>query len=210
MPEYATIKQLVLETCIAEGRFPSCEKLTALVRQHFPQSAWKERTHYSWYKSQVNTGRLKVPGFSPEMASDGDDDEMPSTVEDLIEATVSLEKDLHTYLINRLDTIEPGLVLVEGGVEYQTAAGRVDLLARDSEARSVVIELKAGRAGDAALGQLLGYMGCLPTTKTSTRGILIAAAFDERVIHATKGLPQLKLLKYSLSFRFEQCSLNSV
>ena len=128
MPEYATIKQLVVETCIAEGRFPSCEKLTALVRQHFPQSAWKERTHYPWYKSQVNTGRLMVPGFSAEITSDGDDEEIAAEVEELLEARVSLEKDLHAYLVERLNAIEPGLVLVEGGVEYQTAAGRVDLL----------------------------------------------------------------------------------
>lgn len=51
--------------------------------------------------------------------------------------------------------------MVESGVEYQTEAGRIDLLARDVDNNLVVVELKAGKAKDSALGQLLGYVGCL-------------------------------------------------
>lgn len=53
------------------------------------------------------------------------------------------------------------MTLVESGVEYQTDAGRIDLLARDMNKNLVVVELKASKAKDSALGQLLGYVGCL-------------------------------------------------
>lgn len=63
MRYYRTIKELVIETYVAEGGFPSYEKLTALVRQHFPTSKW-QKTHYAWYKSKIKTGQIQVPGIS--------------------------------------------------------------------------------------------------------------------------------------------------
>jgi endonuclease len=95
-------------------------------------------------------------------------------------------------------------VLAEDGVEYQTEAGRIDLLAKDANNCPVVIELKAGRAKDSALGQLLGYMGCLSAGGTPVRGILVASSFDSRVVFAAKGLPNIKLLRYQLSFGLEE------
>jgi endonuclease NucS-like protein len=155
MSYYKTIKELVVETCVAEGRFPSYEKLTPLVRQHFPASKW-QKTHYAWYKSKIKTGEIQVPGFSAEKSEDGYGDEIETEVEDSMEARVSLERDLHSYLAKRISEIESELSLVENGSEFQTEAGRIDLLARDDNNQLVVIELKAGKAKDNALGQLLG------------------------------------------------------
>jgi hypothetical protein len=39
---YRSIKELVIETYMAEGGFPSYEKLTSLVRQHFPTASGKK------------------------------------------------------------------------------------------------------------------------------------------------------------------------
>ena len=127
MSYYRTIKELVIETCVAEGQFPSYEKLTALVRQHFPTSKW-QKTHYAWYKSKIKTGEILVPGFSAEAPTATDNDSIEAEVEDSIEASVSLERDLHTYLATRVNEIESGLTLVENGVECQTDAGRIDLV----------------------------------------------------------------------------------
>jgi hypothetical protein len=208
MGEYRTIKELVIDTCIGAGAFPEYEKLTTLVKQHFPDSKW-QKTHYAWYKSQIKSGDIVVPGWvaaDNEHNAEGDNSEadIAAAIEGSIEASVSLERDLHSYFSRRVDVIEPGLTIEPGGVECVTEVGRVDLLAKDRHGVVVVIELKAGKAKDESLGQLLGYMGCLTKSPNSVRGILVASSFDSRVQCAARALPLLKLLKYSVSFAVEE------
>ena len=201
MSYYKTIKELVIETSMAEGGFPSYERLTSLVRQHFPTSKW-QKTHYAWYKSKIKTGEIQIPGISVERNEEYDAEEIE--VEESIEASVSLERDLHLYFAARVNEIESGLSLVENGSEYQTEAGRIDLLTRDEKNHLVVIELKAGKAKDNALGQVLGYIGCLSASESNVRGILIASGFDSRVVFAARGLSNVKLVKYQLSFNLQE------
>ncbi len=181
---------------------PDYESLTAKVREHFPLSRW-QKTHYSWYKSQINTGRIDIdPGVTEASELDHVEDE----ITDSIEFGVSLEKDLHKYLAHHLDKIEPGLRIAPNGIEHTVEAGRIDILATDMNEKFVVIELKAGKAGDAALGQLLGYMGFMAAkhqAEGEIRGILVAFDFEPRVVFAVKDLPKVKLCKYALSFAFE-------
>src|SRR5690606_11323836 len=120
-------------------------------------------TQYAWYKSKIKRGEIEVPGGLEAMEHELDSTEQE--VEETIEASLSLERDLHAYLARRVDDIESGLTVVEGGIEYHTEAGRIDILAQDAAGAYVVIELKAGKAKDAALGQLLGYVGCLSELK---------------------------------------------
>src|SRR4030095_2046267 len=56
---YRSIKELVIDAYNSEGAMPSYEKLTALVREYFPNSKW-QKTHYVWYKSKIKTGRLSI------------------------------------------------------------------------------------------------------------------------------------------------------
>ena len=68
----------------------------------------------------------------------------------------------------------------------------------------VVIELKVGRAKDAAIGQILGYMGALTEEESKTvRGILIAEEFDDRTIYAARFVPNLTLKTYVMVFNFQ-------
>jgi len=203
MSGYRTIKELVVETCAAQGGFPTYEKLTSLVKQHFPTSKW-QKTHWHWYKSKIKTGAIAVPGIAIENNEPSYDDEIEAQVEASIDASVSLERDLHSYLAVRVREIETGLTLLDNGVEYPTDAGNIDLLAEDNNNNLVAIELKAGKAKDNAIGQLLGYMGCLSTISANVRGILIASSFDPRVIFAARGLPSVKLVKYQLSFSLQE------
>lgn len=156
MSEYKTIKELVVETSVSEGNFPSYEMLTALVLQHFPNSKW-QKTHYAWYKSKIKNGEIYIPGHITERDRELELDESETEIEEAVDASISLERDLHSYLATRVHELEAGLSLVENGVEFQTEAGRIDLLAKDSKGNLVVIELKAGKAKDGAVGQLLGY-----------------------------------------------------
>ena len=121
------------------------------------------------------------------------------------EISLSMEKDLQTFLLNDLTQIEPGLKLVEKGKEYQIDVGRIDILAKDKNGNYVVIELKAGKAKDDALGQILGYMGYISENLAKNkpvRGYIIANDFEERLKYAVKNIPNIKLKAYKVNFSF--------
>lgn len=127
MARYRFIRELVISACLEEGGFPSREKLEALVKEHFPTSRWND-TQYAYYKSQITNGRIYVEGVS-EPRGDADD---PTGDEDgAVDATISLERDLHAYFQVRVGELEAGIRLVPNGLEYPTDAGRIDPLARD-------------------------------------------------------------------------------
>jgi len=199
---YSTIKELVIDAYMTEGHMPSYESLTAKVRESFPNSAW-QKAHYSWYKSQINTGKIEVSDIDSTEA-EITDQHIEENIAQSIDTQVSLERDLQQYLSSRVSELESGLSLVEGGVEYSTEAGRIDLLAKDELGALVVIELKAVKAKDAALGQLLGYIGCLSEKNDKVKGILVASEFNKRVIMAVKHLAHVKLIKYELSFNLNE------
>ena len=194
-----SIKQLVIdETRKLNGEFPTKEHLADLVSRYFPGSKWKD-THYAWYKSQIKRGLITI-----NERSDINEDESSSDSDTNKEFSLSLERDLQSYLSLRLDEIEPGLELVEGGIEFKTLAGDIDILAKDSKGHYVVIELKAGKAKDSAIGQILGYIGALSVKDTdeNIRGILVASDFEPRLYYASKSLKKLRLIKYNLKFSF--------
>ena len=198
MKKYSSIKQLVIDETISHGEMPSLEYLTNLVKENFPNSKW-QKSHYDWYKSQIKTGKIETGELLKNMEPA---EEEGVANENITAFAVSLEKDLQNYLSKRLNEIEDGLTLIS--TEYGTSAGFIDILAKDVSGNYVVIELKAGRASDAAIGQLLGYIGALIETGISgnVRGILVASDFDNRIVYASKVFSSITLLKYSISFSF--------
>ena len=199
MKKYTSIKQLVIDQTISNGEMPPYETLTKIVLENFPNSKWKE-THYAWYKSKINTGKFDLPDFveSQDLVVDQVMGEEP-----ISEFAISIERDLQNYISSRLTEIEDGLTLVNR--EYKTDAGFIDILCKDSNGDYVVIETKAGRAKDAAVGQLLGYIGALKENgiKENIRGILVASDFENRTVFAAKAIGNMSLKKYSVSFSFE-------
>ena len=199
MGNYNSIKQLVIDETISNGGMPTLERLTELVRENFPNSKW-QKSHYDWYKSQIKTGKIEATDLIENSESIEDEKVEEKAV---TEFAISVEKDLQIYLSNRLHEIEPGLTLI--GTEYGTAAGFIDILCKDRNGDYVVIETKAGKAKDAALGQILGYIGALIGNgiQEKIRGILVASDFDNRIIFASKAIQNISLTKYSLSFKFD-------
>ena len=66
------------------------------------------------------------------------------------------------------------------------------------------VEESDATANNRLLGQLLGYMGCLSASESDVRGVLVAAGFESRVVFAARGLSNVKLVKYQLSFNLQE------
>lgn len=88
---------------------------------------------------------------------------------------------LRDRLVEHPDLVEPGFR--PRSTERATAAGPVDLYGHDAEGRAVVVEVKAHRAGPAAVGQLDRYVAALRRdlhADAAVRGILVAPSATER------------------------------
>jgi hypothetical protein len=158
-----------------------------------------------WYRralQRYQEFRLGIDSAaSPNMIDDVEEPEIEAA-----ENTFKLEQDLHAAIRKNISQLENGLVVEDGGKEFQVESGFIDILARDKSGRWVVIELKAGTAKPESIAQILGYMACLSDVKNKaeTRGILIAADFVPRVRHAARAVSSLELQKYRYNFSFEK------
>lgn len=114
-----------------------------------------------------------------------------------------LERDLKRTLRGKIERLEPGLKIADRGkertVEYGGTAnpGQIDITAEDRRGATVVIELKRGKVGRRAIGQILGYMGALMLREKSIRGILVAEKFSPQGIAAARPVPALQLRRYT-------------
>ncbi len=134
----------------------------------------------------------------------------PDADEEAVETALSLEYDLENSLVGNLGQLEKGLQLFQenglGGQQVDAkAAGRIDLLAVDSDGDLVVIELKAGEADRQVAGQIQAYMGWVKENlakQRKVRGIIVASEFTDRLSYAIKVVPNLSLKRYQIVFRF--------
>lgn len=117
---------------------------------------------------------------------------------------ISLERDMQRALREQIEDLEPGLVIIDEGVERAVTSGFIDILARDQTGCLVVIELKAGKVDSRVIGQTLGYMGDLQEEdpETRVRGIIVAHEFDTRCRSAARAVPNLTLKSYAIRFTF--------
>lgn len=156
----------------------------------------------SWYRSHLKSYfRFSVHNAAPD--SQFDDEEM--AVEDEAgNLSFALEKDLQTALRANIQQLEEGLEIIDGGMEHHVASGFIDILARDRDGVTVVIELKASISQPKAVAQILGYMGAIAEQQQldRVRGYLIAAGHHKQVIWATKAIPNLALKSYGFKFSF--------
>ena len=116
-----------------------------------------------------------------------------------------LERDLQRALRSNIEQLERGLKIIDEGVERSVEAGRIDITAEDGNGCLVFIELKAGRAEPASIGQLLSYMGSVNDDPSRPlRGILVANDFHPRVVLAAKAVSNVSLKAYSFQFSFSE------
>lgn len=103
-----------------------------------------------------------------------------------------LESHLRDYLAQNL-TLFSGLGTtmslyetdgVTQGVEYRTEVGPIDILAVGANGALYVIELKVSRGPDAAIGQVLRYMGAIRRSIANGNpvyGVIVAASINDKL-----------------------------
>jgi hypothetical protein len=193
-----------------------CQHLEALSKNRPPEHHNKANI-LARFLFRQDDGRYRRWNLQSEDPCDPNNETDSTTITDqngsnssALNTALSLERDLETCLLSNLGQLEAGLHLYNqnsvSGRQFDTSAvGRIDILAIDNKGHHVVIEVKAGTADDAAVGQLLGYMGWVSSALARgnpVRGIIVANAFHRRVKQAIKALPNVTLRKYEVHFDF--------
>jgi restriction system protein len=123
-----------------------------------------------------------------------------------------LEKYLEEFLVSNWENTELGnkydIFSDENGTgqQYQTDAGRIDILAISKDGKELlIVELKKGRASDVVAGQIARYMGyvmselALPDQKV--RGLIVAREDDPKLRYSLKAIPNVDFYRYEVSFK---------
>lgn len=205
----------------------SFEELDAIVEGGLPNSA---KQYGAWWANNASSqpharfwldaGRRASPDFkgkrtvftldasinASELAASVVDESTPQDLTEYVESSLTLERDLEDQIVGHLDILESGLKLVSR--QETSDVGRLDLLARDSGGRTVIIELKAGEAKDSSIGQIARYMGWYAQKEgTPPRAFLVASGFSEPIRYAAKAIPGLRLVTYKVQFTFEEVTV---
>ena len=205
-----------------EGKFPG-EWAPGTLTAHLYACAVnnpKAYIHHKWadrflYRSEDGRFHRYSPqvhgvySWAPSVESQSDEFETSddASIEELVETSITLERDVETHLVRNLDIIEKGLRFVDRQVNIEV--GRVDILAEDAAGRRVVIELKVGQAKDSAVGQIARYLGWYARQDGKRpRGMLIASECPEAVRYATEAIPDLMLVQYKVLFAFNSVSID--
>lgn len=108
------------------------------------------------------------------------------------------ETNLEDFVVQQLETIEPGLQLVKR--QLDTPAGRIDLLCKDVNGSHVVLELKRTQGSDRVIGQILRYMGWLKEAHPAekVRGIVIVGNKDQALSYAASAVPDVQVKEFKI------------
>jgi len=90
-------------------------------------------------------------------------------------------------------------------MDSDTGVGTVDVIADGPTAdTTTAIEVKLGKAGDGAIGELMGYLRGLEAENGTVNGILVAEGFEDRVKAIAETDDNIDLRKFSLGVQFER------
>lgn len=205
-------------------------------RVHYPENK-KPRVCTAQYDFLYNTGRGKVVRYDPDkhgqweiaekngelfvnLMQEATSDPILSFYEsgDDQGGSFALESHLRDYLAKNLPSLDCGNTLLNlfvssdgrDGVEFQTDVGPIDILATSQVGDFYVFELKLGRGPDAALGQILRYMGWVQQYLCAGKqvfGIIVAADISTKLKYAATQVPNVRLMEYELKVTLKPTSL---
>ena len=156
------------------------------------------------YKRFRDTGGDEIES---EVVPDIRSDVVTAIVEEEVGQRIGLERDMQAALRKEIEQLEEHLTIIDEGAERSVNSGFIDITAKDASGTTVVIELKAGAAGQRAIAQILSYMGDVASEEEEdavVRGILVASDFDAKAKAAAKMVPNLILRKYRIRFQFSE------
>ena len=127
------------------------------------------------------------------------------------ESEFALEAHLEEFIDQNWAKINFGQKLVrftteeQSGRQYPAGQWSIDFLCKDADTGDlVVVELKRGRTSDAAVGQILRYIGWVQENIAKpgqhTRGIIISSSVDEALRLAVRNVPAVKVMTYKVDF----------
>ncbi|WP_447727049.1 endonuclease NucS domain-containing protein [Sphingomonas koreensis] len=165
---------------------------------------------FTTYRSHARSVLKRYLQFRLQGLAGGDEVEMDSDQTALLphspsdfDANFKIEKEMQQQVRKQIGQIETGLEVIDGGSETQVATGFIDILARDSAGRVVVIELKAGKCPAGALEQVCAYAQDVSEERGGpVRAILIAGSFTDRVRAASKWCGNVELMTYAYNLSF--------
>ena len=155
-------------------------------------------TEYSEEQFLNVTGDIREPDVGPE-----------PDVENQTEFI--LEKYLEDFIVSNFNAIFQGKMAVledeegNGGQQYKTDIGRIDILAVEAQSNAfVVIELKKGRPSDKVVGQILRYMGWVKKNLCAggqaVKGLIICRDPDPKLDYALEMTNGIDVRYYNVSF----------
>lgn len=239
---YAQIKQYVWSThADVNPSTLTCQIIICSVnhpsRVHYPENK-KPRISTGQYDFLYNVGRGRVVRYDPEVhgaweiAEKNGQLTVRTTQDSVIDAVTPTEREddqgssfayeshLRDYLARNLPVLNGGKVPLRqfvsddgrDGVEFQTDVGPIDILARSADGDFYVFELKLGRGPDAALGQILRYMGWVKQHLCNGKnvyGVVIASDITTKLRYAATQVPHVQLMEYELSVELTPVSITS-
>ncbi len=108
------------------------------------------------------------------------------------------EEQLKRLIVKNPHLVENGIRII--GEEVEIPDGKIDLLAKDKEGNTVVIELKKGRVGSNEVLQLNRYVEYYRRTNPATRGIIIGSSISS----------DAELLVNTLNLEFKRVNLREL
>lgn len=168
-----------------------------------PEDEWEIKDIVTYYVEQGREEKARTLTEDAHLRVDLEEEE--KNLRDLLEEVFS-ESVLEGALERNPGVIEPGLTLVEGGRQFPTDVGPIDLLCRSYRGRYVVVELKKGRASDKVIGQALRYMGWVSLYMSPTdfvEGIIVGRDISDKLRFAIRGMQHeesiVRLKEFALS-----------
>lgn len=171
-----------------------------------------DRARYTRYRPEVH-GIFGAEGAAA--LGIAEDDAPPYVVDGETPSQFALEAHLEEFMAENWSRLDFGAPLTiwsgpdgQHGRQYETDVGRIDFLCRDARTGEFwVIELKRGRSSDAAVGQVLRYMGWVQqhlAGEARVRGLIVTAEQEPRLGYALKMVPNVEAWTYRVSFEFHR------